>query len=62
MPALADKPVYSVQELAHLLGVHYTTVARMVGDGRIRGQRIGRLWRIPASEVERLTNVPEISN
>ena len=44
----------TVQEVAEILRVHYSTAMRLITEGQIKGIKIGRQWRIPRSEVERL--------
>ena len=44
----------SVKQFATVVGLSDTTVLRRIRDGQIRSTRIGRLWRIPISEVGRL--------
>ena len=43
-----------VSEASKILGVAPTTIRLWIRQGRIRAVRIGKLWRIPQSEVERL--------
>jgi len=45
---------WSIDQLARVLDVSYATVRRLVRSGHIRAIRIGRLWRIPDEEVQRL--------
>ncbi len=42
------------REVAELLRVHRVTVTEWIRAGRIKAIRVGRLWRIPESEVRRL--------
>jgi len=46
---------HTVDELAQSLRVHRDTVIRWISEGKIKGFRLGRAWRIPDSEVARLT-------
>ena len=48
------RAAYSVPEFAEAIGVSAGLVWRMVRKRRIRSFKIGRLRRIPASELERL--------
>lgn len=43
------------QELAAVLGVNPKTVLRYIESGEITATRIGRRWRIPQAEYDRLT-------
>ncbi len=44
------------EEVAERLRVDVTTVRRWLADGDLRGYKLpgGKLWRIPAEEVERI--------
>ena len=44
----------SVRQFAVVVGVSEKTVLRRIRDGGVRATRIGRLWRIPVTEVGRL--------
>jgi excisionase family DNA binding protein len=44
----------TVAEAAERLDVHPNTVYRMILRGRLRATRAGRLWRIPADELDRV--------
>jgi excisionase family DNA binding protein len=44
----------SVKQFAVVVGLSENTVLRRIQDKAVRAIRIGRLWRIPLTEVERL--------
>jgi excisionase family DNA binding protein len=44
----------SVKQFATVVGVSENTVLRRIQDNTMHAVRIGRLWRIPVSEVGRL--------
>ncbi len=46
--------MWRVREVAELLRVHRATVNEWIRQGRIRAVRVGKLWRIPDSEVKRI--------
>jgi excisionase family DNA binding protein len=48
----------TVSEAAKLAGVPRSTMAYWVLHGMVHGQRIGRFWAIPESEVLRLQQAP----
>lgn len=52
-------PVLDVPSAAHQLGVSPLTVRRYLASGKMQGFRLpgGSLWRIPASELQRLTSL-----
>ena len=41
-------------EVAEYLRISRRTVVRWVREGRLRAVRVGRQWRIPAEEVQRV--------
>ncbi len=45
---------YTVEETAEILKVSAVTVKRMLLQGRLRGVKIGKLWRIPESAIDGL--------
>jgi excisionase family DNA binding protein/PAS domain S-box-containing protein len=49
-----EKVFFSTPELAELLGVFHTTVRRWIEQDQIRGFRVGRNYKIPATEVIRM--------
>jgi excisionase family DNA binding protein len=50
--------LYSVDQVAHLLGLHVKTVRRYVRDGRLKAVRIGKQYRIAREDVEAFTGHP----
>jgi excisionase family DNA binding protein len=44
----------TARQVGDLLDVDATTVYRMAGDGRLPAVRVGRQWRFPADEIDRL--------
>ena len=50
------KTYYTTAEVAALLRVHRSTVVRWIDEGRVEAMKTpGGMYRIPASEVERIT-------
>lgn len=47
-------PMLTVDEVASLLHVHRITVYRLLEQGKIRGLRIGRIWRFDPNEIDAL--------
>jgi len=45
---------YTPEELARALKVSGETVRARLRRGEIKGLRLGRIWRVPRDEVERL--------
>jgi excisionase family DNA binding protein len=54
----AEKPdvPFTAEEAAEALRVHPKTLKRWLAEGKIKGHRLGRIWRIPRSEITRLLN------
>jgi excisionase family DNA binding protein len=50
--------LYSVEEVAALLGLHVRTVRGYVRDGRLRAVRIGKQYRIARADLEAFTGGP----
>lgn len=48
-----DKPVYTVEEFAHIMGVKPLTVRRWIKNGEIQVIRLGRTVRISKDELKR---------
>lgn len=46
----------SARQVRDLLDVDTSTIYRMAGDGRLAAIKVGRQWRFPADEIERLMN------
>ncbi len=55
-----EKTFFSTPELAQWLGVFHTTVRRWVEQGKIRGIRVGRNYKIPAEEAIRVLDEHDI--
>ena len=47
--------LYSVEQVAELLGLHVKTVRHYVRDGKLKAVRIGKQYRIARSDLETLT-------
>ena len=56
----ASIPLYSVQEVATVLGVHPETVRRLIHQGRLGAIRVGRLLRIPEDALAALLDGQKI--
>lgn len=50
--------LYSVEQVADLLGLHVKTVRGYVRDGRLKAVRIGKQYRIARADLEALTGGP----
>jgi excisionase family DNA binding protein len=47
--------LYSVEQVASLLGLHVKTVRNYVRDGRLGAVRVGKQYRIPREDLETFT-------
>ncbi|HEV7976405.1 helix-turn-helix domain-containing protein [Amycolatopsis sp.] len=50
-----SQQLYSVDEVANLLGLHVRTVRNYVREGRLKATRIGKQYRISHEDLEELT-------
>lgn len=55
-----DSRSYTVKEVTQLLGVNKDTVGRMIKDGRLEAEKVGRAYQISEASIVRL--VKEGSN
>ncbi|MFH8872508.1 helix-turn-helix domain-containing protein [Streptomyces griseus] len=53
-----EQELYSVGEVAELLGLHVRTVRNYVRDGRLKAVRIGKQYRINKEDLAALTGRP----
>lgn len=49
-----DERLATVDEAASFLRVSRETVLRHLRTGKLRGVKVGQLWRIPRAELEKL--------
>src|SRR3954447_17174880 len=54
-----DDKMYSVDEVADLLGLHVRTVRGYIRSGRLKAVRIGKQYRIARADLEDLIGKPE---
>src|SRR6188768_4071333 len=53
-----SQELFSVEQVADLLGLHVKTVRNYVRDGRLKAVRIGKQYRISRADVETFTGFP----
>jgi excisionase family DNA binding protein len=53
-----SQQLYSVDQVAQLLGLHVRTVRNYVREGRLKAVRIGKQYRIAHDDLETLTGGP----
>jgi excisionase family DNA binding protein len=49
---MAPERLYSPEEVAEYLQVHRETVMENLRSARLRGRKVGRLWRISESDLQ----------
>ena len=47
-----EKPFYSLEEVAGLLGVNYQLIYRLVRSGELTAARIGKVYRVDRRDLE----------
>ncbi|MBB5114042.1 helix-turn-helix domain-containing protein [Micromonospora echinospora] len=53
--------MYSVEQVADLLGLHVRTVRGYIRSGRLRATRIGKQYRIARADLDALTGRPSVA-
>lgn len=48
----ATAPYLTTEQIAALLQVEHRTVAHWLRTGRLKGLKMGRLWRVPSSALD----------
>ena len=56
-----SQDLYSVEQVAELLGLHVKTVRNYVRDGRLKAVRIGKQYRIAGEDLAAMTGRPVAS-
>ena len=51
--------MYSIEEVASMLGVNRNTVRRMLIRGELKGLKVGRLWRIKESDLREFLGIED---
>lgn len=51
--------MYSIEEVASMLGVNRNTVRRMLIRGELKGIKVGRLWRIKESDLREFLGIED---
>jgi acetyl-CoA synthetase len=53
-PTEAKPDVLTAEEAAQVLRVHTQTIKRWLADGKLKGIKIGRAWRVSRAEITRI--------
>lgn len=54
-----DTGLCSTREVAERLGIHHLSVCRIIRQGRLRAQKIGRSWVVYKADLEELAQCYE---
>lgn len=49
--------MYTIKEVANILRMHPITIYKYCEKGKIKGVKIGNVWRVSQKEIERLLGV-----
>lgn len=52
--SIVKKDLYSLQEIADIIGVHRRSVYNWKKDGKIKATKIGKEYRVTAAELNRI--------
>jgi len=50
---------YSTEDIAEILGFKEKTVREWLRTGKLKGKKVGRLWRVKESDLEEFINNTE---
>ncbi len=50
---------YSTEDVAEILGFKEKTVREWLRTGKLKGKKVGRLWRVKESDLEKFINSEE---
>lgn len=51
--------ILTVREVSRILKINEAAVRRLIRDGELVASRVGRLWRVRLSEIERFLDAKE---
>lgn len=51
--------LFTVEELAELLGVQERTIREYLRDGRLKGRKVGRRWYVPEESLRKYFGLDE---
>lgn len=55
--SIEEVPVFvDVPYICNLLQLHENTVRRLIQNGSIKAAKVGKVWRIPKTEIEKIYN------
>ena len=56
-----ERDFITTTEAARRLGITRQTLSLYLRQGKLRGVKLGKEWRIPRNELERLLAAPEVA-
>lgn len=51
---MTEKNLYTVAEYAEIAEINQQSVTRMIRSGKLKAQMVGKMYRIPRSEIDKL--------
>lgn len=54
--------LYTIDDIAQMLGVNPRTVRRYIEKGQLRGERIGGVWRVTGDSLKAMFDDPELKD
>jgi len=51
---IQEKKLYTVADYAEIANINQQSVTRMIRSGKIKAQLVGKMYRIPRSEIDKL--------
>jgi excisionase family DNA binding protein len=57
----AAEAVFTAHEACHYISISRPTLIKLITDGKIRAQKIGRGWRILRAEIDRFLRGGDLS-
>lgn len=51
---MTSEEVLTIEQAAEMLRVHPDTIRRMITQGKLKASKVGRVYRIRKSEIERI--------
>ena len=50
-----EKNFYTIDEVAKILGMHHKTIRKFITEGKLKGHKIGKQWRISGHDLSVFT-------
>lgn len=56
-----DNEIFTVDEVAQILGMHSKTIRRYISEGKLKGNKVGGQWRVKSTDLKAFMNKDEYS-